>query len=112
MTVDLRYASTESGRPMVRELRRESNSYMKTTMLVAPEKYEMTFRLRCSARCDSQTGLDRYLIDIGIGADVEFEKRHAEKFAEHLHFARQTINEQKPPSFNRKMATGQRSDLV
>ena len=35
--------------------------------LIVPKKYEMVFRIKCAADCDSTWGLDRYLIDIGIG---------------------------------------------
>ena len=64
------------GREQLRKhVRKESNGFMKTTMLIVPEKYEMTFRLWCAARCDSQIGLDRYLIDIGISQDIGFERR-------------------------------------
>jgi hypothetical protein len=54
------------------DVRNSSNGFMRTIMLVVPEKYEMTFRLWCAARCDSQIGLDRYLIDIGLSADNGF----------------------------------------
>lgn len=65
---------TPRGRELLREqVRSISNGFMKTTMLVVPGKYEMIFRLWCAAECDSRIGLDRYLIDIGISADVGFE---------------------------------------
>jgi len=54
------------------ELRNKSTGYVKTMMLRVPEKYAMTFRIYCAARCDSKIGLDRYLIDIGIGEDIAF----------------------------------------
>lgn len=54
------------------DVRKSSQGFMKTSMLVVPEKYEMTFRLWCAASCDSQIGLDRYLIDIGISKDNRF----------------------------------------
>ena len=55
-----------------RNLRLGSQGYRKEVSLRAPEKYSMVFRLRCTARCDSDLGLDRYLIDIGITQDFEF----------------------------------------
>lgn len=54
------------------DVRKSSHGFMKTSILVVPEKYEMTFRLWCAARCDSQIGLDRYLIDIGVSEDNGF----------------------------------------
>jgi hypothetical protein len=60
-------------------IRLASQGYKKEVSLRAPEKYSMTFRLRCVARCDSRLGLDRYLVDIGIAQDFEFaiQKRKA-----------------------------------
>lgn len=54
------------------DVRKSSHGFMKTVMLTVPGKYEMTFRLWCAARCDSQIGLDRYLIDIGVSEDSGF----------------------------------------
>lgn len=65
---------TPRGRDQLHQhVRSVNNGFMKTTILVVPGKYEMIFRLWCAARCDSQIGLDRYLIDIGVSADVGFE---------------------------------------
>lgn len=65
---------TPKGREQLhKHVRSGRNGFMKTTMLVVPGKYEMIFRLWCAARCDSQIGLDRYLIDIGVSADVGFD---------------------------------------
>jgi hypothetical protein len=56
-----------------RYIRDINNGYVKTALLVVPRKYEMTFRLYCADRCDSNIGLDRYLIDIGVGEDIGFQ---------------------------------------
>jgi hypothetical protein len=62
------------------DIRLGNQGYRKEVSLRAPEKYSMTFRLRCAARCDNHIGFDRYLIDIGIAQDFEFaiqtRKRH------------------------------------
>jgi hypothetical protein len=72
---------TSQGRKQLREhVRNGSNNFMKTAMLVVPEKYEMTFRLWCADSCDSTIGLDRYLIDIGISADIKSEIRKRNAF--------------------------------
>lgn len=64
---------TPAGRNALhRNLRLGSQGYRKEVSLRAPEKYSMIFRLRCTTRCDSDLGLDRYLIDIGITQDFEF----------------------------------------
>jgi hypothetical protein len=64
---------TSEGREILHsKIRLGNQGYRKEVSLRAPEKYSMTFRLRCAARCDSQIGLDRYLIDIGIAEDFEF----------------------------------------
>lgn len=55
-----------------RNLRLGSQGYRKEVSLRAPEKYAMIFRLRCTTRCESDLGLDRYLIDIGITQDFAF----------------------------------------
>jgi hypothetical protein len=60
-------------------LRNPESGYVKTVSLVVPEKYEMTFRIWCVARCDSNLGFDRYLIDIGVGEDIGFEIRERER---------------------------------
>ena len=74
------YDLTSEGREkLYKHVRLESNGFMKTTLLVAPKKYAMTFRLWCAARCDSRIGLDRYLIDIGIGEDINFQVKERER---------------------------------
>jgi hypothetical protein len=75
---------TPAGRETLHEqIRLGNQGYRKEVSLRAPEKYSMTFRLRCAEQCDNRNGLDRYLIDIGIGQDFEFaiqtRKRQREK---------------------------------
>jgi len=48
-------------------LRDPESGWSQEAWLIVPQKYGITFRIKCAARCDSQWGLDRYLIDIGIG---------------------------------------------
>jgi hypothetical protein len=65
---------TPEGRKELHEyMRHKNNGFMKTALLVIPKKYAITFRIWCAARCDSTIGLDRYLIDIGVGEDIGFE---------------------------------------
>lgn len=71
--------TTEGRKKLYEHVRLESNGFMKTTLLVAPKKYAMTFRLWCAARCDSRIGLDRYLIDIGVGEDIGFQVNERER---------------------------------
>jgi hypothetical protein len=80
------YDLTPQGRERLHgELRKLSNGYMETKMLVIPQKYSMIFRIWCAERCDSNIGLDRYLIDIGLGEDFgyEIEKRELRKKRQH-----------------------------
>jgi hypothetical protein len=64
---------TSEGREALHSsLRFGNQGHRKEVSLRAPEKYSMTFLLRCVAGCDSHIGLDRYLIDIGIAQDFEF----------------------------------------
>jgi hypothetical protein len=58
-------------------LRRDQPAFRNYVELVAPEKYSIIFRFYCSERCDSRLGLDRYLIDVGVGEDYSYliEKR-------------------------------------
>ena len=61
---DLSPAGQQKLRKYVRD---ENHGYMKTAFLIVPGKYEMIFRFYCAEHCDSDLGLDRYLIDIGVG---------------------------------------------
>jgi hypothetical protein len=56
-------------------------AYRNYVELVAPGKYSIIFRFYCSERCDSRIGLDRYLIDVGIGEDYSYniEQRQRKK---------------------------------
>ncbi|MRW92678.1 hypothetical protein GJ699_22015 [Duganella sp. FT80W] len=70
-------------RKLQQNLRRNDPTYRNYVELVAPQKYSIIFRFYCSERCDSLVGLDRYLIDVGIGKDYGFEierrnERHLE----------------------------------
>lgn len=38
--------------------------------LVVPGLYSMIFRINCAKNCSGEMGPDRYLIDIGLGADL------------------------------------------
>ncbi len=76
------YDLTPPGRERLHEeLKKLSNGHMETKMLVIPQKYSMIFRIWCTERCDSTIGLDRYLIDVGVGKDFgyEIEKREQRK---------------------------------
>lgn len=64
--LDLRMENQQSLR---RSLRQIGSGYRADIELIAPKKYSMFFRIYCAARCDSQIGLDRYLIDISIGKE-------------------------------------------
>ena len=48
-------------------IRSPEHGWSEEVQLIAPTKYEMVFRIKCAADCDSAWGFDRYLIDIGIG---------------------------------------------
>jgi hypothetical protein len=69
-------------------LRLSSTGYCKWVSLRVPQKYSMIFRMRCSERCDSSMGLDRYLIDISIGRDFEsnIQDRKKKPDAGNLHY--------------------------
>lgn len=60
-----------------KNLRQWVTTYRNHVELVAPRKYSIIFRFYCSERCDSRIGLDRYLVDVGIGQDYSYsiEKR-------------------------------------
>lgn len=64
--------SPEGKKYLRHQIRLGDQGYRKEVSLRAPQKYSMTFRLRCAARCDSHIGLDRYLIEIGIAQDFTY----------------------------------------
>lgn len=39
--------------------------------LIVPGKYSMIFRIYCKSGCGKDTGLERYLIDVGLGHDYD-----------------------------------------
>ena len=43
------------------------SGWSEEVQLIVPKKYEIVFRIKCAADCDSTCRSDRYLIDIGIG---------------------------------------------
>lgn len=78
------YDLTPQGRERLHQkLRDLSSGHMETKELVIPQKASMIFRIWCADRCDSNIGLDRYLIDIGLGRDFgyEIDKRKRQKAA-------------------------------
>jgi len=57
-----------AGRRQLHDYLRDTDSgWSEEAWLIVPQKYGITFRIKCAANCDSRWGLDRYLIDIGIG---------------------------------------------
>ena len=57
-----------AGRRQLHDYLRDPDSgWSEEAWLIVPQKYGITFRIKCAANCDSRCGLDRYLIDIGIG---------------------------------------------
>ena len=57
-----------AGRRQLHDYLRDTDSgWSEEAWLIVPQKYGITFRIKCAANCDSRCGLDRYLIDIGIG---------------------------------------------
>ncbi len=76
---------TPAGRIRLHEdLRRGEAGHVKVISLVAPEKYSLYFVMSCTDQCDSNIGLDRYLIDISVSKDFgyEIEKRKRRQLEE------------------------------
>jgi len=60
-----------NGRRQLHDYLRDPDSgWSEEAWLIVPKKYNIIFRIKCASRCDSRWGLDRYLIDIGIGDDT------------------------------------------
>lgn len=67
---------TPTGRMRLHEhLRNGPNGQLSMVSLVVPEKYSLYLMIRCASRCDSSIGLDRYLIEISVGADSTRNKK-------------------------------------
>lgn len=65
---------THAGRRRLHEdLLSGRNGRARTVSLVAPKKYSLYFTMSCAGGCDSNIGLDRYLIDISISKDFGYE---------------------------------------
>lgn len=65
------------------DVRSIKTGYMKFLSLVAPEKYSVYLTIYCAADCDSAIGLDRYLVDVGIGEDFSFNIKQLVTFPPH-----------------------------
>ncbi|MRW85221.1 hypothetical protein GJ698_14125 [Pseudoduganella sp. FT26W] len=64
---------SDSGKSTLRAVLREHGHWISIRV---PKKYYMFFGLHCFERCDSRIGLDRYLIDISIGRDIELNEEN------------------------------------
>jgi hypothetical protein len=70
---DTKWLELDDKAALHEKLSQNNPAYRNYVELVAPQKYSIIFRFYCSERCDSRIGLDRYLIDVGVGRDFSYE---------------------------------------